>query len=87
MNKKCLTCKKSKSINSFYKNKTGFLSYCKICHNSKMSARTKKLYKEILLILDTCEAFSLFDNVEAPGLIMVGTSTWKEHAYSHQPDP
>jgi phosphatidylinositol glycan class K len=35
---------------------------------------TKRLYKEILVILDTCEAMTLFDQVEAPNIVMIGTS-------------
>lgn len=34
----------------------------------------KKLYSEILLILDTCEAMSLLDQVDAPNILMVGSS-------------
>ena len=48
--------------------------------------RLKHLYKEVLLILDTCEAMSLFDQVEAEGILMVGTSTHGQHALSHLND-
>jgi phosphatidylinositol glycan class K len=46
----------------------------------------KGLYKDILLILDTCEAMSLFDQVSAPNIVMVGTSITGQHALSHQAD-
>jgi phosphatidylinositol glycan class K len=43
----------------------------------------KDLYGDILLILDTCEAMSLFEQVEAPNILMVGTSVLGQHALSH----
>ena len=46
----------------------------------------KKLYSEILLILDTCEAMSLLDQVDAPNILMVGSSVHHQHAFSHQED-
>jgi len=47
---------------------------------------TKNLYKEMLLILDTCEAMSLFDQVEAPNILMVGSSAHEEHAVADTTD-
>lgn len=46
----------------------------------------KNNYEEVLLILDTCEAMSLFEQVEAPNLVMVGTSVKGQHALSYQVD-
>jgi len=46
----------------------------------------KKMYKEIVMIIDTCQAMSLFDDVEAPNLILIGSSSRNESAYSHQYD-
>ena len=46
----------------------------------------KQLYSEVLLILDSCEALSLFDQVEAPNILMVGTSIHGQHALSNQLD-
>ena len=46
----------------------------------------KKLYEEILLVVDTCEAMSLFDQVNAPNIIMVGSSIHGQHALSYQND-
>lgn len=47
---------------------------------------TKGLYEEVLLLLDTCEAMSLFEQVEAPNIVMVGTSIKGQHALSYQVD-
>ncbi len=47
---------------------------------------TKRLYEEVLLLLDTCEAYSLFDQVESPNIVMVGTSVHGQHALSHHHD-
>lgn len=44
------------------------------------------MYDEVLLILDTCEAMSLFDQVDAPNIVMVGTSVTGQHALSYQLD-
>ncbi|TNV76607.1 hypothetical protein FGO68_gene15958 [Halteria grandinella] len=46
----------------------------------------KDMYEEVLLLLDTCEAMSLFDQVDAPNIIMVGTSITGQHALSYQTD-
>lgn len=47
----------------------------------------KGKYKEIFMILDTCEAMSLFDVVTAPNLILMGTSIHHQPAKSYQWDP
>ena len=36
------------------------------------------------MIIDTCEAMSLFDAITAPNLILMGTSIHGKSAYSHQ---
>lgn len=46
----------------------------------------KKQYNEILLLLDTCEAMTLFDQVEAPNIVMLGTSILGQHALSYLND-
>jgi phosphatidylinositol glycan class K len=46
----------------------------------------KGLYSEALIILDTCEALSLFDQVDAPNIVMMGTSVTGQHALSNQID-
>mmetsp|Transcript_33236 Transcript_33236/g.23973 ORF Transcript_33236/g.23973 Transcript_33236/m.23973 type:complete len:113 (+) Transcript_33236:519-857(+) len=47
---------------------------------------SKNLYSEMLLVLDTCEAMSLFDQVEAPNILMVGSSAHEEHAVADTTD-
>ena len=34
----------------------------------------KGLYKEMVLLIDTCEALSLFDQIQAPNVYMVASS-------------
>ena len=46
----------------------------------------KSLYKETLMIMDTCQAMSLYDAVNSPNLFLVGSSNRDESAYSHQFD-
>ena len=43
----------------------------------------KKRYKEVFMIIDTCEAMSLYDEVDAPNLFLVGTSVLGQSAWSH----
>ena len=40
-------------------------------------------YKEILFILDTCEASTLFDNVDVPNVYFVGSSLKDQKATSY----
>jgi GPI-anchor transamidase subunit K len=47
---------------------------------------SKGLYKELLLILDTCEAASMFDDVTAPGLILMATAEHDESAIAKETD-
>jgi glycosylphosphatidylinositol transamidase (GPIT) subunit GPI8 len=44
------------------------------------------MYKEVLMFIDTCQAMSLFDGVDSPDLILMGTSVLGQSAYSHQHD-
>ena len=47
----------------------------------------KKMFKEMMIILDTCEAASMFENVEySDEVVLIGTSEKHEHALSHQSD-
>jgi phosphatidylinositol glycan class K len=46
----------------------------------------KSLYKEVLMLIDTCQAMSLFDGIETPNLFLVGSSVHGQSAYSHQHD-
>ena len=48
----------------------------------------KKLFKELMILLDTCEASTMYENVEySANTILIGTSILEEHALSHQADP
>ena len=40
----------------------------------------KGMYSEMVMLIDTCEALSLFDQVTAPNLYMVATSMHDESA-------
>jgi phosphatidylinositol glycan class K len=44
------------------------------------------MYKEILMIMDTCHAMSLYDAVKTPNLFLVGSSNHDENAFSYQFD-
>ena len=46
----------------------------------------KRKYKEIWMIMETCEAMSLFDEVKTPNLILFGTSPHGKSAYSDEYD-
>ena len=43
----------------------------------------KRKYHSVLMLIDTCEAMSLYDKVSAPNLILVGSSPVGQSAYSH----
>ena len=47
----------------------------------------KGRFSEIVFILDTCEAFSLFDAVTVPNIYFVGSSLIDQKAKSHHFDP
>ena len=46
----------------------------------------KGLYKEMVLLLDTCEALSLFDHVKAPNVYMIGSAQHHESALATEYD-
>ena len=43
----------------------------------------KRKYESIFMIMDTCEAMSLFDHVLAPNLILLASSAHDESALSN----
>jgi glycosylphosphatidylinositol transamidase (GPIT) subunit GPI8 len=47
----------------------------------------KGRYKEILFILDTCEGFTLFDNVDAPNIYFIASSVKDQKSKSYSWDP
>ena len=47
-------------------------------------------YKQLLLIADTCQAFTLFDKIiehEVPNVSVIGSSLREQSSYAHQTDP
>ncbi len=48
---------------------------------------TKKRYHEILFMVDTCQAATLFNHLYSPRVISIGSSDYKENSYSHHSDP
>ena len=40
----------------------------------------KGMYKEVFFMLDTCEAMTMFDSIEAPGIYMLATAVKGESA-------
>lgn len=46
----------------------------------------KGMYKEIFFMLDTCQAMSLFDAVEAPNIYMLATAVKGESALADKTD-
>ncbi len=46
--------------------------------------KAKRRYKEVLFIIDTCAAFSLFDAIESEGLVLIGSSDYGQDAYSYK---
>ena len=47
----------------------------------------KGFYKEMVFLIDTCEALSLFDQVTAPNVYMIATSRHDESALASDSDP
>ena len=47
----------------------------------------RKRYKEILLVADTCQAFTLGDHLTSPNVMMIGSSLKGESSYAHHSDP
>lgn len=43
-------------------------------------------YKDMLLISDSCAAYTIFDLVDQPNLIMIGSSSQGEKSYSQGRD-
>jgi GPI-anchor transamidase subunit K len=51
---------------------------------SEMSARG--MYRHVLLVADTCQAFTLGDAVSAPNVTVIGSSLRGESSYAHHSD-
>ncbi len=46
----------------------------------------KHRYHEMLIVVDTCEASTLFDDISSPNVVGVASSTLGENSYSHTHD-
>ena len=46
----------------------------------------KRKYKEVWMVMETCEAMSLYDDVNSPNLILFATSPHGRSAYSDEYD-
>ncbi|KAJ7531718.1 hypothetical protein O6H91_14G055900 [Diphasiastrum complanatum] len=47
----------------------------------------KKRYKELLIMVDTCQAATLYSQIYSPGVLSVSSSKKGENSYSHHLDP
>lgn len=46
----------------------------------------RKRYKQVLLVADTCQAFTLGDHITAPNVMVIGSSLRGESSYAHHSD-
>jgi phosphatidylinositol glycan class K len=44
-------------------------------------------FKELLIMVDTCQAATLFSQLQSPGVVAIGSSMKGENSYSHHLDP
>ncbi|EGC33578.1 hypothetical protein DICPUDRAFT_36512 [Dictyostelium purpureum] len=47
----------------------------------------KKRYHEILFMVDTCQANTLYTRFNSPNILAIGSSKYGENSYSHHSDP
>ncbi|KAF9967496.1 glycosylphosphatidylinositol anchor biosynthesis [Mortierella alpina] len=47
----------------------------------------KKRYNEILFMIDTCQANTMYSKIESPNILATGSSELDESSYSHHDDP
>ncbi|CAA7037092.1 unnamed protein product [Microthlaspi erraticum] len=48
--------------------------------------KEKRRFKELLIMVDTCQAATLFNQLQSPGVLAVGSSLKGENSYSHHLD-
>ena len=58
--------------------KKGYIFYFLIINNIR--------YKDMLLLSDSCAAFTIFDLIESPNAVMIGSSSQGEKSYSQGRD-
>ncbi|KAK2968668.1 hypothetical protein RJ640_004027 [Escallonia rubra] len=49
--------------------------------------KEKCRFKELLIMIDTCQAATLFSQLHSPGVLAIGSSMKGENSYSHHLDP
>ncbi|KAJ4782225.1 GPI-anchor transamidase [Rhynchospora pubera] len=49
--------------------------------------KEKNRFKELLIMVDTCQAATLFSQLQSPGVVTIGSSMKGENSYSHHLDP
>ena len=55
-------------------------------HRTLNEMYIKEKFKEMIFILDTCEGYSLFDNVKVPNVYFVTSSSYNQKAHSYSFD-
>lgn len=48
--------------------------------------KEKRRFKELLIMVDTCQAATLFNQLQSPGVLAIGSSMKGENSYSHHLD-
>ncbi|CAN4117602.1 unnamed protein product [Withania somnifera] len=48
--------------------------------------KEKRRFKELLIMVDTCQAATLFSQLQSPGVLSIGSSMKGENSYSHHLD-
>nr|VDC65235.1 unnamed protein product [Brassica rapa] len=48
--------------------------------------KEKRRFKELLIMVDTCQAATLFNQLQSPGVLAIGSSLKGENSYSHHLD-
>ncbi|KAL9273022.1 putative GPI-anchor transamidase [Drosera capensis] len=48
--------------------------------------KEKRRFKELLIMVDTCQAATLFSQLDSPGVLAIGSSMKGENSYSHHLD-
>jgi phosphatidylinositol glycan class K len=48
--------------------------------------KEKRRFKELMIMVDTCQAATLFNQLQSPGVLAIGSSLKGENSYSHHLD-
>ncbi|KAJ0256634.1 hypothetical protein HA466_0095640 [Hirschfeldia incana] len=48
--------------------------------------KEKRRFKELMIMVDTCQAATLFNQLQSPGVLIIGSSLKGENSYSHHLD-